>query len=589
MTRLVIDPVTRIGGHLRIEVDVEGGAVGDAWSSGTVFRGMESVLVGRDARDAWLLAQRVCGLCSGAHALASVRAVENALGLTIPKDARLLRNILSGTQFVLDHVVHFYHLHAVDWVDTAAALRADPAAAAAYMRSNGQSGATAASVAASRDRIAASVAAGGTGALSTMYAGHPAYRLSPDVGLAILVHYVDAIDWQRSFVRIQALIGGKSPHPQTFLVGGMATAPVWGGPSRGGSGEHPPLTPEESPGALSDVGLSEMGDLIASARIFVDHVYLPDVVAVARAYPEWARLGVGIGNYLAFGDFPADDTATPKLYLHRGRLMDHGLARVERVYQEGVAESVAHSWYVDHGGDSGLVRPKDEITEPSYTGPMPPYTSLAGSDRYSWIKAPRFEGQPMEVGPLSRMLVASSDGQDDIRAALASVLTTLGMGMEDLLSTMGRVVARAVEAQAIVVQLAAWHEQLVANLATGDLAVADVSRWDPSTWPSTAEGWSLGESPRGAVGHWLSIRDGRIEHYEIVDATTWNASPRDRTGWRGAIETALPGTPVADPARPLEILRTVHSFDPCTACAVHQFDPASASVPVAVGIREVRR
>jgi hydrogenase large subunit len=589
MTRLVIDPLTRVGGHLRIEVEVDGGTVSDAWSSGTVFRGMEAVLVGRDARDAWLLAQRVCGLCSGAHALASVRAVENALGLVVPKDARLLRNILSGTQFVLDHIMHFYHLTAVDWVDTAAALGADPAATAALMRANGQSGTTTASVQAARGRLAASVAAGGSGALSTIFAGHPAYQLSPEAGLAILVDYLQALDWQRSFARAQALIGGKSPHPQTFLVGGMATPPVWGGPSRGGSGEHPVLTPEESPGALSDAGLSQMGDLVAAARTFVEQVYLPDVVAVARAYPDWAKIGVGIGNYLAYGEFPQDDSAKPALYLHRGRLMDHSVATVDDVYQEGVAESVAHSWYVEHGGESGLVLPKDEVTEPSYTGPTPPFTTLAGSDAYSWIKAPRFEGQPMEVGPLARILVAASDGQEDIRAALASVLTTLGMTTDDLLSTMGRVVARAVEAQVIVRQLAAWHEQLVANLATGDLTVADVTLWDPSSWPSSAEGWSLGESPRGAVGHWLSIRDGRIEHYEIVDATTWNASPRDRIGWRGAIETALPGTPVADPARPLEILRTVHSFDPCAACAVHQLDPGREDGPVAVHVREVRR
>jgi hydrogenase large subunit len=586
MSRLAIDPVTRVGGHLRIEVEMDGGAVTDAWSSGTVFRGMEAILAGRDARDAWLLAQRVCGLCTGTHALASVRAVERALGLTVPTNARLLRDLLAGSQFVLDHVIHFYHLQAVDWVDTAAALKADPAATAAYLASAGQPG-TAATVGAARDRIAASVAAGGTGALSTAFAGHPAYELRPEVGLAILVHYLDALDWQRRFMRIQALIGGKSPHPQTFLVGGMAVAPVWGGPSRGGSGEHPVLTPEESPGALSEAGLAEMADLIASARTFIDQIHLPDVLALARAYPEWSKLGVGIGNYLSFGEFPIEDAASPALFLPRGRLMDQNAETVEDVYEQGVAESVEHAWYAsDAGGE--LIRPTAAGPSPRYDGPTPPYTTLEGADGYSWIKAPRFEGQPMEVGPLARMLVAAGQGQDDVRRALGSAVSSLRIETKDLMSTLGRVITRAVEAKVIVDRLAGWHDELVANLATGDLTVVDASLWDPATWPSTVEGWSLGESPRGAVGHWVGIKDGRIEHYGIVDATTWNASPRDRIGWRGAIETALPGTPVADAARPLEILRTVHSFDPCAACAVHRFDPAGGS-PVRIAVREVGR
>ncbi|HYM83057.1 MAG TPA: nickel-dependent hydrogenase large subunit [Candidatus Dormibacteraeota bacterium] len=588
MTHLAIDPVTRVGGHLRIEVELDGGRVSDAWSSGTVFRGLESILVGRDARDAWLLAERICGLCSGTHALASVRAVENALGLTIPRNARLLRNILAGTQLVADHVVGFYRRHVPDWVDTEAALSADPVRTAAYLRAAGRTAATAASVTAGRHRIASSSAAG-SAFVSTPYRGHPAYRLSPEASLAILLDQVDALDWQRTFARLQTLIGGKSPHPQAFLVGGMVTAPVWGGPSRGGAGEHPPLTPEESPGALSEAGLASMAELIGAARALVDQVYLPDIVALARAYPEWAALGVGIGNYLSFGEFPLDESVTPALYLRRGRLMDHDLVTVDGVYQEGVAEGVAHSWYADEGGEHGLVRPKDEVGEPAYAGPTPPYDSLAGFDRYSWIKAPRFEGQPVEVGPLARMLVSASDGQDDVRSALASALTAAGLRIEDMTSTLGRLVGRAVEAQLMVRRLAGWHDELVSNLAIGDLAVADVTRWDPADWPSHAEGWSLGESPRGAVGHWLSIRDGRIEHYQVVDATTWNASPRDLTGWRGAIETALPGTPIADPARPLEVLRTVHSFDPCAACAVHRFDPADVSSAVSVHVREVAR
>ena len=577
MTPLVIDPVTRIGGHLRIEAEVANGVVADAWSSGTMFRGLELILRGRDPRDAWLFAQRICGTCTGVQALASVRAVENALGASIPRNARLVRNVIAGTQYVLDHVVHFYHLHAFDWVDVEAALRADPAATSTLAHAtSGWPQSSTSHFTDARDRLQRFVSSGQLGPFANGPWGHPAYRLSAEANLLVVAHYLEALDWQRKVAKIHTILGGKNPHPQTFLVGGMALTPPWGGPSRGLPGEHPQQIDKRAPAALSEAGLAEIGELIAAAKSFVDQVYVPDVLLVAGHYPDWAALGAGIGNYLSYGDFPEDDTAQPALLLPRGRVMGRVMARVEGVDQEGVAETVAHSWYTYDGDAEGLRSPMDGQTNAKYAGPALPYTTLAGSEKYSWLKAPRYQDEPMEVGPLARVLVAYVEGRDDVRAAVQRAVTALGVGPDALFGTLGRFVARAVEAEVIAGRLATWHRDLAQNLADGDLAFADLGSWDPGTWPQEARGWSLGEAPGGALGHWVTIRDRTIQSYQIVDASTWNGSPRDGKGRRGAWEEALVGTPVADPERPLEILRTLHSFDPCTACGVHAFDPDDA-------------
>jgi Ni,Fe-hydrogenase I large subunit len=291
-------------------------------------------------------------------------------------------------------------------------------------------------------------------------------------------------------------------------------------------------------------------------------------VATPRANPGWTRLGRGYGNYLAVGEFPLDDSNAPVLLLPTGRIMGGDLATVESIDQVNVAEAVAHSWYTYGDDENASLHPTKGLTDPRYTGPPPPYTTLAGSDRYSWLKAPRYREEPMEVGPLARVLVAYVQGSRDVRERVDDVVTRLGFAPDALFSTLGRMVARAIEAQVVADQLDGWVAELKTTLASGDLAVADLSRWEPETWPSEAKGWSLGEGPRGAVGHWLTIEDQRVAAYQIVDATTWNASPRDASGRRGATEEALIGTPVADPERPIEILRTVRSFDPCTACGV---------------------
>lgn len=569
MARLIIDPVSRVGGNLRVEVALADAAVSDAWVSGTMFRGIELILQGRDARDAWLIAQRICGSCGTAHALASVRAVENALGIVVPKNARLLRNILQGVHHVVDEASGFYLRHALDWVDAASSLRGDPAAAAALAGANAdREGSTVAAMRTARERLGQLVDPGHLGPFANAYSGHPAYRLSPEASLLVMAHYLEALDWRRRVLTIETLLGGKSPHPQSFLVGGMTIAPEWGGPRRPGAGEHPWQVERNAPTALSPAGLAQVASLIADAVEFVERAYLPDVLMLASQYSESPTVGTGIGNYLAFGEFPGEDGAS-SLALPRGRVMGRDLSAVVPVDQTGVAETVAHAHYSSGHGDDALVRPAVGETVPVYSGPTPPFRSLEGAEKYSWLKAPRYEDDPVEVGPLARTLVAYASAAGDVRARLDEALRTSRLELGGLQGTLGRTITRALDARIVVRRLQPWLDDLRANLAAGDLAVVDVTMWDPGTWPREAEGWALGETPRGALGHWVRIRDGRIEQYQVVDPTTWNASPRDARDRRGAIEQALLRTPVADPRRPVEILRTVHSFDPCPTCGVH--------------------
>jgi Ni,Fe-hydrogenase I large subunit len=564
VARLTIDPVTRVGGPLRVEVDVVNGVVQDAWVSGTMYRGVERILEGRDARDAWIMAQRICGTCGTAHARASVEAVENAIGARVPESARLIRNLLAGSQLVVDHVAAFYHRQAFDWVDVGAAMTADLALTATLAASRGSS-VTASYVRAVRDRLDRELRSELPGPFAGGPWGHTAYRGSPELGLVVLGHYLEAFDWRRRMLRIHTYFGGKSPHPQAWLVGGMAVAPPWGGPARPAAGEHQWSLDRETPPTLGADGLSSIESLISEMSRFVETAYVPDVLAVAQAHRDLGSAGTGIGHYLSFGAFPEDGSTSPVLLVPRGRVMDRDVRSLVQVGETGVAESVAHAWYVDDG--TALRRPRDARAAPAYAGPKPPFTSLAGFDRYSWVKAPRYEDDPMEVGPLSRLLVGAAAGVSASVAGLRTATDALGSG-DAVFGTLGRLVAPATEAQVIVARLRGWLDELRANLATGDIAIADIASWS-GVRGRTAEGLSMGESARGALGHWLSVADGRIDGYEVIDATTWNASPRDARGRRGALEEALVGTSVADVDRPLEVLRTIHSFDPCLACGVH--------------------
>ena len=559
-SRIVVDPITRIEGHLRIEAEVDGGKVTDAWASGTMFRGMEIILRGRDPRDAWLFTQRICVVCTTVHAIASVRAVENALGIRIPPNARLLRNLIMASQNIQDHVIHFYILHALDWVDVSSALKADPAKASALAASISDWPYT--DFVAVQKRVQALVDSGQPGFLGSAYWGHPAYKLPPEGNLVALAHYLEALDFQREFIRMQALIGAKNPHIQTLLVGGVA---------------HP--VDPSSENALNANELAFLQAKSAQALDFVSRVYIPDLLLVASFYKDWAAIGGGVGNYLAYGDYPMDDSGDPSaLLLPRGRIMNRDLSAVLPVDESKISEYVAHSWYRYSGGDGVAVPPAQGETEPNFTGPEPPFTQLNTDGKYSWIKSPRYEDAVMEVGPLARMLVAYAAGQPRVKELVDTVLSKLGVGPEALFSTLGRTAARGIECLFLAEQIGNWVSELAANIAHGDLRIHEGSMWNPDDWPKEAQGYGWHEAPRGALGHWVHIKDKQIANYQCVVPTTWNASPRDAKGQRGPYEQALLDTPIADPTKPLEILRTVHSFDPCIACAVHLLDAEGKSL-----------
>ncbi len=575
MARTVIDPVTRAGGGLRVELDVAGGAISEAWVSGTMFRGLEATLKGRDARDAWLLADRICGTCSGVHALASVRAVEAALGVAIPANARLIRNLLAGTLMVRDHILGFYQTEGPNWVDLKAAAGADPYATArlAQLQSD-RAGSTPDAFKAIRDRVAAVTADNAPGALGRGWWGHPAYRLSPEENLLLAAHHIEALDWQRSLMRIHALLGGKDPHPQTYLVGGMAVVAPWGGPKGQTGRDHPKVPDRNAPDPLSTEGLLLVEGILAATRSFIDQVYLPDVRILAKAYADWAAIGTGTGAYLSGGEFPVDGGDDASRFLPAGRLQVGNLLSPLPVVAGAIGETSVHAWYANPNGPSVLEGPANSAATPAWPANLAlPLTTLEGAAKYSWIKAPRYEGLPMETGALARVLVAAADGRQEIATSLGALLTAVGLTMEHLPGVLGRTLARAVEADVVCHQASTWVADLRTNLAEGDLAVADVTWWDPSSWRSETDGFSLGEGPRGTVGHWVGIRDGLITSYQVVDGSTWNASPRDDSGGLGPIEAALAGVTLADPARPLEALRVIHSFVPCGGCASHVFRP----------------
>jgi [NiFe] hydrogenase large subunit/hydrogenase large subunit len=562
MTHVVVDPVTRIEGHLRIEAEVDGGEVRDAWSSSTMFRGVEIILKGRDPRDAWAFTQRICGVCTTVHAITSIRAVENAIGAKPPPNARLLRNLIMSSQMVQDHVIHFYHLHALDWVDITGALSADPVATSQLAESISDWPLSSANYFRGvKERLAQFVERGQLGPFGNAYWGHSAYRLPPEANLLAVAHYLEALDWQREFIKIHAVLGGKNPHLQSFVVGGMAT----------------PIDPDKQ-ASINMTSINAMRKLIREAKQFVEKVYLPDLLAVASFYKDWAGYGAGVGNYLVYGEYPESDGANAPLYLPSGVIRGRDLANVEALDPAKITEYVTHSWFEYGGGDDNGIHPSAGETSPNYTGPEPPYDRLNLDGKYSWLKSPRYEDEPMEVGPLSRMLVAYASGHPRVQELVNGALSHLGVGAPALFSTLGRVAARGIETVVLAEKMEGWLDELATNMGRGELAIADTSKWDPSSWPADCTGAGFHEAPRGALGHWVHIVDGAIANYQCVVPSTWNAGPRDAMGQPGPYEQALIGNPVADPEQPLEILRTVHSFDPCMACGVHVLDPTGREV-----------
>ncbi|MCU0648878.1 MAG: nickel-dependent hydrogenase large subunit [Gemmatimonadaceae bacterium] len=562
-TKVVVDPITRIEGHLRIEVQAEGGRITNSWASATQFRGLERILKGRDPRDAWAFSQRICGVCTVVHAVASLRAVEDALDIRIPPNANTIRNLMVGMQFIHDHVIHFYHLHALDWVDVTSALKADPAAAAKIAQglspwpNNSES-----NFRAVLERLKTFVSGGQLGIFTNGYWGHPAYKLPPEVNLIAVAHYLEALDWQRDIIRLHAIFGGKNPHPN-FVVGGMASA----------------INIEDTQ-TINAERLTDVKQMIDRAQRFIDQVYWPDIVAIAGFYKEWASIGGGAKNYLCYGEFPSTDIRDlSSLYFPRGIVMNRDLSKVVPFDHMGVAEQVTSSWYQYPAGAEAGLHPWDGDTTPNYTGPKAPYEYLQEEKKYSWMKSPRYNGAVMEVGPLARCLVAYAAGHQEVKAQVDELLGKLQVGPEALFSTLGRTGARAVETVLLGRLMQTWYNQLVDRIKGGDVATFNGDKWDPSKWPAEAKGFGYMDAPRGALGHWVRVKDGKLENFQAVVPSTWNCSPRDAQGQMGPYELSLVDNhPLIDPERPLEILRTVHSFDPCLACGVHVLDATGRTI-----------
>jgi hydrogenase large subunit len=556
---IVVDPITRIEGHLRIEAEVQDGQVINAWSSGTAVRGLEIILKGRDPRDAWAFAERTCGVCTTVHALASVRSVEDALDIVIPPNAELIRNLMFCAQFMQDHVVHFYHLHALDWVDVVSALKADPKDTSDIARSISPWPKSSPKYFADvQARIKAFVGSGQLGIFANGYWGNPAYKLPPAVNLLGVAHYLEALEWQKEIVKVHAIFGGKNPHPN-YLVGGVPCA----------------ININDS-NAINTERLAYVGTLLDQAKTFVDEVYIPDLLAIASFYKDWGAIGGGLTNYLCYGDLPTHGIRDPgKFKFARGTILDRDLSTVHEVDgrdSKEIQEFISHSWYQYPEGNNAGLHPWSGVTDLHYTGPKPPYERLDLDAKYSWLKTPRWKGKAVEVGPLARMLVGYASGRADVKDVVDMALKKLEVPVTALFSTLGRTAARGLETALVANWAKGFYGDLLASIKNGDSRTFNNTKWEPATWPPEAKGVGLTEAPRGALAHWIVIKDQQIANYQLVVPSTWNASPRDPQGQRSAYEASLVGTPVANVDQPLEILRTIHSFDPCLACAVHIYD-----------------
>ncbi|MBT3071379.1 nickel-dependent hydrogenase large subunit [Rhodomicrobium sp. Az07] len=566
--RVVVDPVTRIEGHMRCEVNVDDdNVIRNAVSTGTMWRGLEVILKGRDPRDAWAFTQRICGVCTGTHALTSVRAVEDALKIDIPENANTIRNIMQLTLQTHDHLVHFYHLHALDWVNPVSALKADPAATSELQKkvSPRHPKSSPGYFRDVQNRLKKFVESGQLGPFKNGYWSNPAYLLPPEANLMAVTHYLEALDFQTHIMRIRTIFGGKDPHPN-WLVGGV-----------------PSVINMEGPGASTSINMERLNmvrSIINQSIEFVENVYIPDLLAVAQFYKGWLYGGgLSSKNVLSYGDIPdrANDYSAENLLQPRGAIINGNLKEVFPVDLRDpneIQEFVPHSWYAYADEKKGL-HPWDGVTEPNFklgpklVGTRTNIKEIDESAKYSWIKAPRWKGHAMEVGPLARYVIGYAKGDKEITEQLTLVLKTLDVPVSALFSTLGRTAARGLECQWAAHKMSYFLDKLIANIKAGDTATANTASWDPSTWPAEVKGVGFTEAPRGALGHWIKIKNGKIENYQCVVPTTWNGSPRDNEGNIGAFEAALLNTKVERAEEPVEILRTLHSFDPCLACSTH--------------------
>ncbi len=551
--RIVIDPVTRIEGHLRIECEVDQGKVVKAWSSGTMWRGIELILKDRDPREAWIYTQRICGVCTTVHAIASVRAVENALALEIPLNAQYIRNMLITAHGIFDHIVHFYHLSALDWVDLVSALKGDPRATAALgQKLSGWHRNSYEEIKASQEKLQALVDSGQLGIYGSGYWGHQAMKLAPEVNLLAATHYLQALEYQRSINQVVAILGSKTPHIQNLAVGGVSN----------------PINPN-SQSTLTMERLFYIKTLIDEIGAFIHDVYMKDVAAVGAFYADWTGIGAGVTSYLAVPDLPMNSTGTT-FDLPGGYIPDGDISKFQEIksfqdtfFRDGVKEGIKHSYY---DGD-WTKHPWEEETVPKFTG-------FQDDGKYSWVKSPTFQGKPAQVGPLANVLCMYAAGHEPTKKYATAMLNAVSslagtkVGLGALHSTIGRHAARAIRCALLHDALGRQWQLLIDNIGRGDYAT-----FNPPTFPKGEQrGFGFHEAPRGTLSHWVVIQDGKIKNYQCVVPSTWNAGPRNGDDAMGPYEASLVGTPIADPKKPLEVLRTIHSFDPCLACAIHLVD-----------------
>ena len=570
--RLVIDPLTRIEGHLRIELEHENGKISDAWSETTMFRGIEEICRGRDPRDVWAFVGRICGVCTGVHSVASVVAVEDAIGSNPPPQARRIRDLVLGSQEIHDHTVHFYHLHALDWVNVVSAAEADVDKALEFARSIGSTwrGNTYDKFAKVKETLNQVIESGQLSIFTGGYWGHPDYRLPPEANLMAVSHYLDALEFQRSIIRINTVFGGKNPHPN-FLVGGMACS----------------IDPDKSE-TVNQVHLDQVETWVAEMVEFVRDCYYPDAVAIMGAYKDYFDIGAAAPNFLAVGMAGATyagDPATSRVEtthpeVKPGVILDGDYTKVAPFDPQKIEEFVSSAWFTYEDGDDKGLHPLVGETTVDYTGPTPPYEWLGDDDKYTWSKAPRYDGRVIQVGPVARVLNAYVQGEPRTRELVDEARRTLGIEVGQLNSTAGRTYARAVEAVTAAEYMSeVVMPQFVEGIRNGDIDVFDASKWEPSSWPDECSGMAFTEVARGMLSHFTSIKDGKVSNYQAVVPTTWLAGGRDPEGNLGPYEESLAGGhPLVDPEQPLEPIRTIHSFDPCMSCAVHVLDPEGTEI-----------